>query len=53
MFTDLQDTSSSRREAEPVARWAVASIALPQLVFVFVAALIVWAMARPRGPFSR
>jgi len=31
----------------------VPSIALPQLVFVFVAVLIVWALARPRGPFSR
>jgi hypothetical protein len=31
----------------------MASIALPQLVFVFVAALLTWALARPRGPLSR
>jgi hypothetical protein len=29
------------------------SIALPQLVFILVAVLIVWALARPRDPFSR
>jgi hypothetical protein len=28
-------------------------IVLPQLVFILVAVLIVWAMHRPDGPFSR
>jgi hypothetical protein len=28
------------------------SIGLPQLIFIFLAVLIVWAVYRPRGPFS-
>ena len=28
-------------------------IELPQLIFLFVAALVVWAIRSPRDPFSR
>ncbi len=29
------------------------SLGLPQLVFLFVAVLIVWSVFRPKGPFQR
>jgi hypothetical protein len=31
----------------------VRSIGMPQLLFIFLAVLIVWAVYRPRGPFAR
>jgi hypothetical protein len=31
----------------------VGSIGLPQLLFIFLAVLIVWSVYQPGGPFSR
>jgi hypothetical protein len=42
-----------RSESYRLGGCMVGSIGLPQLLAIFLAVLIVWAVYRPRGPFSR